>query len=149
MFKHGLTRRGNHHRLVGVWHGMVMRCTNPNWINYKDYGGRGIKVCERWRKLANFVEDMGPSFIEGLWLDRKENDGDYCPENCRWETKVNQQNNRRSNRFLTHNGETMTVAQWERKLGVKKCILVSRLHRGWSVEKTLTHNLDALQKSVA
>jgi len=128
---------------------MVMRCTNPNWINYKDYGGRGIKVCDRWRKLAAFIEDMEPTFVEGLWLDRKENSGNYCPENCKWSTVLDQQNNKRTSRRLTFNGQTMTTAQWARKLGVPNRLLNVRLWRGWSVERTLTENVPHLQETNA
>ncbi len=77
---HGLTN----HRLYNTWKDMIRRCNNPKRKDYKDYGGRGISVCDRWLDIHNFIEDMYPSYIEGLSLDRSNNDGNYEPNNCRW-----------------------------------------------------------------
>lgn len=88
---HGLTK----HRLYGTWSSMTNRCNNKSNHAYNDYGGRGITVCERWLNIANFIEDMYPTFVEGLTLDRKENDLGYSKDNCRWVTQTTQTRNTR------------------------------------------------------
>lgn len=89
-FKHGLKK----HPLYVTWESMRKRCNNPNYPAYKNYGGRGIKVCERWDNFANFLEDMGER-PEGMTLDRKHNDKNYEKSNCRWATQLEQVANRR------------------------------------------------------
>ena len=96
--KHNL----HNHRLYNTWYQMINRCTNPKNKSYKDYGGRGIKVCDRWNKVANFIDDMYPSFEEGLTLDRENNDLGYSPDNCRWAT----QNTQSQNTTVTRNNNT-------------------------------------------
>ena len=88
---HGLSN----HPLYRIWSFMKNRCLNPNIKAYKDYGARGIKVCDRWLDINNFIEDMYPSYQEGLSLDRIDVDGDYEPDNCRWATKSIQARNTR------------------------------------------------------
>jgi hypothetical protein len=120
-----------------IWIGMRQRCTNPNAPHYGCYGGRGIKVCERWQLYENFLSDMGER-PTGLSIDRVNNDGDYEPSNCRWATKQEQVENTRSNRTLTLNGETLTLSAWARRLGWPPVTIHNRLLRGWSVEDALT-----------
>ena len=90
--KHGLSS----HVLFGTWSGMIQRCTNEIHMYYNDYGGRGITVCDRWLNVANFIEDMLPTFQKGLTLDRKDNDRGYSKDNCRWvENKIQHRNTRK------------------------------------------------------
>ena len=89
---HGLSK----HKIYIVWKSMMSRCNNIKHINYKDYGQRGITVCERWLNVANFIEDMFPTFQKGLTLDRKDNDRGYSKDNCRWvENKIQHRNTRK------------------------------------------------------
>ena len=90
--KHGLSR----HRIYNNWKSMVRRCTIAEDLNYENYGGRGITVCERWLKVENFIEDMYPTFIEGLSIDRIDNNKGYSKENCRWVNMTTQSRNRRA-----------------------------------------------------
>lgn len=121
-----------------VWNAMRGRCENPTDHAYRHYGGRGILVCERWRKFANFFADMGerPS---GMTLERIDNDKGYSPDNCKWATRIEQANNTRRNRMLTLNGQTMNVSDWARHLGIPYGRLNTRLNElGWSEERALT-----------
>lgn len=116
---------------------MLERCNNPNSIRFYDYGGRGIKVCERWLKFENFLEDMGER-PKNTTIERKENNKGYYKENCRWATVKEQCNNRRSNHFLTFNEKTQTMAQWADEIEISSNTICMRLRSGWSVEKALT-----------
>jgi len=133
--KHGMSHTPAHNR----WMGMVQRCTDPHHHAYKDYGGRGIKVCERWLTFENFYADMGDPPQPGMSLDRyPDNDGNYEPGNVRWATKKEQANNRRSSKLLTYNGETRTQAEWEDVHGLRRGQLWERLDRGWELGRALT-----------
>jgi len=118
---------------------MMDRCYNQNNKKYSDYGGRGIKVCDRWLKdKRNFLLDMGPKPGPKYSIDRINNDGDYSPENCKWATRIEQMNNTRKNVFLEYNGKRMTVSQWGRELNINTQTLWGRINAGWSNEKILT-----------
>ena len=106
------------HPLYPTWYGMVARCQNPKAQSYRNYGGRGITVCERWHKFENFYADMGDRPSNKHSLDRIDNDGPYSPENCRWATWEEQANNRRNNVWIEFQGERLSAAQWSRRLGV-------------------------------
>lgn len=120
------------------WEGMKFRCENPNSREYAVYGGRGIKVCERWQKFENFLEDMGKR-PKGKTLDRIDVDGNYEPSNCRWATPKEQARNRRNNTLITYNGKTQTLVEWEEETGIYSGTISMRIKQyGWSVEKALT-----------
>lgn len=118
-----------------MWH----RCTNTEAKAYKNYGGRGIRVCSRWERYENFLKDMGRRPGTGFSLERVDNDGHYSPKNCEWATKAKQTRNRRCSRRLTAFGTTKTYTEWCEEFGVKYTTLISRIDlRGWSPEKALT-----------
>jgi hypothetical protein len=127
----------SHTRIYQTWSDMWQRCSNPRNRRYGDYGGRGISVCQRWESFQAFWSDMGDKPI-GASLDRIDNGGIYEPVNCRWASRVEQQRNRRGNRYLTWNGKTQTVAAWAEQLGIKTDSFRSRLVKGWSLEKVMT-----------
>jgi hypothetical protein len=120
-----------------AWRGMRSRCENPNDKGFHNYGGRGIRVCERWQAFPVFYEDMGDP-PPGMSIDRIDNDGDYEPGNCRWATVVEQGRNRRTNRLVTFNGQTKCVTAWAEESGLTATCLLQRLKRGWAVELALT-----------
>lgn len=125
-------------RTYNIWAGMKSRCLNQNLEKWKDYGGRGITVCQRWiDSFESFLEDMGDA-PDGFTLDRKENSGNYEKSNCRWATSSDQANNTRQNRFLEFNGKRMTISHWADEIGIDSHILYNRLRRGWSVERAIT-----------
>ena len=135
---HGYTRRGRIRPEYRAWAKMRARCNDPNDKQYCDYGGRGITVCERWQhSFENFIADMGDK-PEGLALDRENNSLGYSPDNCRWTTNSRNNRNKRSNRILTFNGESLCCADWAERVGLTKKVLWYRLNAGWSVEKALT-----------
>ena len=114
-----------------TWKAMLDRCTRDTHPSWKDYGGRGIKVCKRWLKFENFYADMG-SRPDGMTLDRIKNNRGYSPANCRWATQAEQQNNRRSNVYLTLDGETRTMQQWATHFGVSYPVVKERRASGVS-----------------
>jgi len=121
------------------WKDMKARCGTPSHPQFGNYGARGIKVCDRWEaSFETFLNDMGMKPFPEASLDRIDNEGDYCPENCRWATREQQHNNKRTNRYVAHNGETLTVAQWAKRLGIPSNTIHSRLDRGWPVEHAMT-----------
>mgnify|MGYP001200354477 CR=1 FL=1 len=123
-------------RVYRIWQAMLNRCRNPNQPNYANYGGRGIKVCERWLSIKNFVDDMGrPNGDQSI--DRIDNDGNYEPGNCRWASREEQSRNKSSNRILTLDGKSMTLIEWAEKLGIEQSSLRERLEK-WTLRKALT-----------
>lgn len=133
---HGMSRTP----IYETWCRMINRCYNKSGKDWNIYGGRGIKVCDRWRySFENFFADMGSLYKKGLTIDRKNNDKDYKPENCRWATQKQQQRNRGNNHNITFNGKTQCIAAWAEELGIKISTLGMRLTTyGWSVKRALT-----------
>ena len=120
-----------------TWRGMLLRCKTSSHPAYPRYGGRGIKVCERWHDFLAFYADMYPKPFKTASLDRIDNEGDYCPENCRWATKKEQSRNRSDNRVLNYYGTERCVTEWAETLGMKVSALSMRLRKGWTVEDAL------------
>jgi len=115
----------------------MQRCYADNNISYRDYGGRGITVCDKWKKVEGFIEDMGKRPI-GKTLDRIDNDGNYCRENCKWSTPKEQARNRRNSIYIEYNGENLMIAEWAEKVNIKEMTIRSRFSKGWDAEKILT-----------
>lgn len=111
-----------------AWLSMVGRCRNPNHGRYKDYGARGITVCERWMKYENFLADMGER-PRKMTLERKDNNGPYSPENCRWASYSDQMRNRRDTVLLTFEGRSMIAEDWRKELGFSRWIFRDRLNK--------------------
>ena len=128
-----------------TWQQMFNRCYNPNEKSYPNYGGRGIIVCERWRTFEAFYADMGPRPSPKHSIDRyPDMNGPYSPENCRWATMQEQSRNRRTNRFITHHGETKTLGEWAESIGVSLVTFRQRLLRGQTMDEALTAPLRSL-----
>jgi hypothetical protein len=143
---HGLSRTLE----FGIWKGMIQRCQNPNQSNYSRYGGRGIKVCDRWRGdsgFQNFIDDLGPRPSDNHSIDRIDVNGDYCPENCRWASVKEQARNKRNNRFLSYDGRNQCLSAWAKEFEMGETTLTTRLLSGWSVEKALTVPVRPKRKS--
>ena len=126
---HGYAKRGSKSRIYKVWGWILARCQTPSASGYENYGGRGIKVCNRWKEFENFLADMGDPEDCTLTIERKDNDGDYEPGNCRWATRAEQGVNKRNNRFIEHDGQSMTITSWARHLGVSHSTLIEALSK--------------------
>jgi hypothetical protein len=122
-----------------AWIEMRRRCRDPKRKNYCDYGGRGIKVCERWEEsFENFFADMGPKPSPEHSLDRKNNDGNYEFGNCRWATDQEQMINQRRTCFIEFKGEKLSLSTWSKRTGLGRVTITKRLQAGWTVEDALT-----------
>jgi len=132
------THRLIHTRAYQAWGAAKTRCYNTRQRCYANYGGRGIIMCQEWRdSFEAFYADMGEC-PPGYSLERRNNNGPYAADNCYWATRLEQNNNTRTNVFLTFNGERLSVSAWTRRLGFKDSTIKRRLYRGWSVERALT-----------
>lgn len=120
------------------WMSMIQRCTNPKHEAYRLYGGRGIRVCHRWRQFKNFFVDMGRRPSKRYTLERKNSNRGYSLSNCRWATWEEQSRNRAANHRLTFRGRTRCLTDWAKEIGLSKTTLRMRLVSGWSVAQALT-----------
>lgn len=125
-------------RLYNIWGGMITRCECEKSNIFPHYGGRGIKVCEEWHDSSKFFEwAFSNGYREDLEIDRIDVNGDYCPENCRWVTRIENANNKRNNTFVEHNGEVKTVSEWARFYGVNRRNLSRNLLNGYTLEEAV------------
>lgn len=128
-------------RIYRIWAQMIQRTTNSNQKDYKDYGVRGIAVCEEWKNSFEAFEKWSyqNGYSEKLTIDRKNNEKGYEPENCQWVSMKEQSRNTRKNHYITFQGKTKTIADWAAETGIKRNKISERINRyGWSVERALT-----------
>ena len=135
-------RDSNWFKIRNIWYCMLHRTTNEKHTEYSRYGARGITVCDRWHSFENFYEDMKHGYISGLSIERIDNEKGYFLENCKWATKKEQANNRRTSKLFTIGGITKTLSQWIEQSDIKPSTVKQRIYGyGWSIE-------DALSKKV-
>lgn len=121
-----------------TWNHIKTRCHNPKSIGYQNYGGRGIRVCRRWRNsFILFLKDVGLKPSPFHSIDRINPNGNYEPGNCRWATAKEQANNKRNNRLITIDGKTLNLAQWVEKMGISRNVIRQRLERGWDAKSAI------------
>lgn len=137
-----ITHGDSYSKLYGVYISIIDRCYNPNNKRFKDYGGRGIIVCDEWKdSYLNFKKwAVFSGYKEGLSIDRKNNDLGYSPSNCRWVTRIVQQNNMRKNHIVEYNGQSKTIAEWLRELNIKYDKLWKSIKKGLDIEDILKGN---------
>lgn len=142
--KHGQSRKmtGSVTPEYRTWCKIKERCHNQSDHAFPDYGGRGIVVCSEWlHDFERFRADMGTKPTSDHQIERIDNDGPYSLENCKWATRVEQANNKRNNVFLTYEGESRTIAEWARVLGVKRGTIAARVDRGWGADRVIGEGL--------
>lgn len=151
-FKHGQSIGGKT-KEYRTWKQIKGRCYNLNNQKYKNYGGRGITVCDRWldkeHGFENFLQDMGECPGPEYSIDRIDNNGNYCPENTRWATPREQCNNKRDNHIVLYNGQKYTLAQLCREIGIPYHRTKLRLYRGWNIEDTIGYSSKKDSKSIS
>ena len=134
-----VTHNMSYSRLYRIHNLMKARCFNPKHTHYKNYGGRGIKVCDEWMKFETFMEwAFSNGYKENLELDRIDNDKNYEPNNCQWITHKKNNNKRGNNRIIELNGQAKTLAEWAEIYNISSNTIWSRLERGWETEKAIT-----------
>lgn len=126
-------------RLFRIWNGIKGRCFNKNNNKFKNYGGRGISICDEWKNDFKTFYDwaMSNGYADNLTIDRIDNNGNYEPSNCRWVNQKVQQNNKSNSCFIEYNGKSLTLSQWAELYGLNYSTLKSRLSYGWTIEKAL------------
>jgi hypothetical protein len=144
--KRGLKHGMRYHPAYTKWVGIKTRCDNPNNEFYSSYGGRGITYTPAWRTFGGFWKDMESGYERGLEIDRINNNDSYSKENCKWSTRKEQQNNRRSCKTLSFEGKQLNITQWAELLKVNRQTIYSRIRRGWTVEEVLGVMIQTHQK---
>ena len=136
MTTHGMSNS----KIYRVWRGIINRCENPNHKDYARYGGRGVRVCDEWKTFDGFYKwAQGSGYAEGLQIDRTDNDGDYRPDNCRWITQLENENNRRDTVFIEYNGERISLSNLARKTGINRSTLYDRLFKyGFTLQEAIS-----------
>ncbi len=146
-YKHKLKHGFAHTKFYRTWASIKTRCSNKNSKYYRHYGGRGIIFDKQWEKFENFLNDMYKSYLKHIeqfgekntTIERKNNNGNYCLENCSWETWDNQRKNKRTNHFLTYNGKKLTMKEWSKELNIPYSRLEARINSlNLPVEMALT-----------
>lgn len=134
-YKHGK----RHTRLYRIWSNIKTRCYNPNDPHYDRWGKRGITMCDEWKNdfQAFYDWSMANGYSDDLTIERKDNDRGYSPDNCHYVTVAEQNQNKRNVILLTFDGETLSTAEWARRLGLGKNTITTRYHKGWSTEECL------------
>lgn len=139
---HKALYKGNSKRIYGIWYKMNDRCYNEKGMWYHNYGGRGITVCKEWQEYEGFLRfqewALNNGYQEGLTLERVDNDGNYCPDNCTWATRKQQSNNQRTNKRLTMDGETKTLAMWCEEYDAEYTRTLYRIKHGYTLKEALT-----------
>jgi len=139
MVEHNKSHGESKTRLYSIWKNMRNRCYNPNHPSFKDYGGRGIQVCDDWMKYDAFREwAMSNGYAENLTIERIDVDGKYEPSNCKWTPRPDQARNTRRNHYIQYGGRTLTLAEWSKELGGGPNLVTTRLQRGWSEEDAVS-----------
>lgn len=144
-------------KLYKIYASIIQRCSNPKDKGYKNYGGRGIKICEEWENdymaFCNWCIENGYSEQKTekgrnkLTIDRINNDGNYEPSNCRWIVQKQNERNKRTNKFITYNGETHCLIEWAEILNLPSTTLYNRLFEGWSVERAFNTPINEKHKN--
>ena len=145
-----ITKHGKRYtRLYNIWHGMKNRCLCENTTGYENYGGRGIKVCDEWMEFEPFAEwALSNGYSDELTIDRKDVNGNYCPENCRWVTTLVQGNNRRNNRYFEYDGKINTTTELARNNNMSYSTLFNRLKKGLSIEEAINEPIKPYKRRV-
>ena len=141
---HGLSK----HPIYRIWHDMIQRCRNPNSTPYKDYGERGIKVCERWQNFENFRDDMLPTWFPGASIERANcHTGNYEPGNCSWVKIEMQASNRRTTHWMETPWGRMPMARAAKQLGINRSVLAKRIRRGVTMERMFVRRLKPTRRA--
>ena len=140
---HGLSS----HPMHTIWLSIIQRCDNPNHARYARYGGRGILLCDAWRHFPDFLKDMGERPSKKHSIERRDNDGNYCPENCSWELPIVQARNSSHNKLITFNDKTQCVSEWAEEIRMEYGTLARRLNAlNWPIERALTEPVRSKRK---